>query len=72
MQPNSSNENIQSGMVTRRRAPPRSVNAHKMSTLETSTPIQKGKRKLSMSPDVVSEDSCSSAQSSTDLEGQQA
>lgn len=70
-QQNSSSENNQSGMVTRRRAPPRSVNAHKISTVETSTPIQKGKRKLSSSPDVASEDSCHSALSSTNTVAQQ-
>ncbi|XP_034232674.1 LOW QUALITY PROTEIN: serine-rich adhesin for platelets-like [Thrips palmi] len=69
-QPNGSNENDQSGVVTRRRAPPRSVNAHKVSAMETCTPIQKGKRKLSTSPDVASEDSCHSVLSSTNPEGQ--
>lgn len=75
-QQNSSNENAQSGMVTRRRAPPRSVNAHKVpltttSTVSTSTPVQKRKRKLSTSPDIPSEDSCQSTLSVTNADGQQ-
>lgn len=52
--------NEQTGVTTRRRAPPRSVNAHKTSVSENKTPVQRGKRKLSISPDFASEDSCQS------------
>lgn len=57
--------------ITRRRAPPRSVNAHKAPPAELKTPIQKGKRKLSSSPDDVSEESCQSSLGSANTESKQ-
>ncbi|KAE8745743.1 hypothetical protein FOCC_FOCC007539 [Frankliniella occidentalis] len=66
---NSSKESNSSGGMVLRRAPPRSVNAHKVS--ETQTPTQRGKRKLSISPDVVSEDSCQSILSVVNPDGKQ-
>lgn len=57
---NSSPETNPNSKLPLRRAPPRQVNAHKLPS-ESKTPTQKGKRKLSTSPDVVSEDSCQSS-----------
>ncbi|KAK3907671.1 Protein NPAT [Frankliniella fusca] len=68
---NSSKESNSSGGMVLRRAPPRSVNAHKAVSTKTGTPTRSSKRKLSTSLDNVSEDSCQSSFSVVNAEGKQ-